>query len=139
MKTVVYDNIPNYAKEIRQKVFIDEQGFCHEFDNIDKISAHIVMFNEYNTPVATCRIFWDSIMNSYVLGRIAVVKEYRRKNIGSVMVKEAEKYVQKKGGKSITLHSQCRITSFYQKLGFTEFGDIDDEEGCPHIWMKKYI
>lgn len=131
MKTLVYDNIPDYAKEIRRKVFIDEQGFYHEFDNIDEVSVHIVMFNEYNTPVATCRIFWDSIMNSYILGRIAVVKEYRSKNIGSAMVKEAEKYVQKNKGKSIALHSQCRITTFYQKLGFAEFGDVDDEEGCP--------
>jgi len=59
--------IPNYTKEIRRKVFMNEQGFHHEFDNIDKVSVHIVVFNEYKTPVATYRIFWDSIMNSYIL------------------------------------------------------------------------
>ncbi len=139
LEMVTYEGIPDYAKEVRQKVFIDEQGFHHEFDDIDKTAAHIVMFDEDRTPVATCRIFWDAEMNTYILGRLAVIKEYRGRHIGSAIVKEAEKYVQKSGGNSIALHAQCRAAAFYQKLGFAAFGDIEDEEGCPHIWMKKSL
>lgn len=139
MKTVIYEGIPTHAKEIRQKVFIDEQGFHNEFDDIDETAAHIVMYDEDNIPIATCRVFWDAAMNTHILGRLAVIKEYRGKNIGSVIVKEAEKYIQKNGGKCIALHAQCRITAFYKKLGFNEFGDINDDEGCPHIWMKKRL
>lgn len=137
METVIYEGIPNYAKEVRQKVFVDEQGFHNEFDDIDETATHIVMFDGDKIPIATCRIFWDTVMNTYILGRLAVIKEYRGKSIGSVIVKEAEKYIQKKGGRCLALHAQCRITAFYQTLGFTEFSDIDDDEGCPHIWMKK--
>ncbi|MDE6747906.1 MAG: GNAT family N-acetyltransferase [Lachnospiraceae bacterium] len=139
METVIYDGIPDYAKKIRQKVFVDEQGFNDEFDYIDETVAHIVMFDENKKPIGTCRIFWDAEMNTYILGRLAVIKEYRGKNIGSDIVKEAEKYVEKNGGQSIALHAQCRASAFYQKSGFTEFGDIDDVEGCPHIWMKKNL
>ena len=139
METVIYEGIPNYAKEVRQKVFVDEQGFHNEFDEIDETATHIVMFGEDKIPIATCRIFWDTVMNTYILGRLAVIKEYRGKNIGSAIVKEAEEYIQKNGGESIALHAQCRVTSFYQNLGFTEFGDMDDDEGCPHIWMKKSL
>ncbi len=139
METVIYKGIPDYAKEVRQKVFVDEQGFHNEFDDIDETAAHIVMFDEDKIPIATCRIFWDTVMNTYILGRLAVIKEYRGKSIGSVIVKEAEKYIQKRGGKCLALHAQCRITAFYQTLGFTEFSDIDDDEGCPHIWMKKSL
>ena len=137
METVIYKGIPEYAKEIRQKVFVDEQGFHDEYDDIDETAAHIVMFDENKIPVGTCRIFWDAEMNTYVLGRLAVIKEYRGKNIGSDIVKEAEKYVEKNGGKCLALHAQYRTSAFYQKLGFAEFGDIDEVEGCPHIWMKK--
>lgn len=137
METVIYEGIPNQAKEVRQKVFVNEQGFYNEFDDIDETATHIVMFDEDKTPVATCRIFWDTVMNTHILGRLAVIKEYRGRTIGSVIVREAEKYIQKNGGKSIVLHAQCRLTAFYQKLGFAEFGDIGDDEGCPHIWMKK--
>ena len=137
METVIYEGIPNYAKVIRQKVFVDEQGFHSEFDDIDETATHIVVFDEDKIPIATCRIFWDTVMNTYILGRLAVIKEYRGKNIGSAIVKEAEKYVEKNGGKCLALHAQCRSSAFYLKLGFSEFGDIDEVEGCPHIWMKK--
>lgn len=111
METVIYEGIPNYAKEVRQKVFVDEQGFHNEFDDIDETATHIVMFDEDKIPIATCRIFWDTVMNTYILGRLAVIKQYRGKSIGSVIVKEAEKYIQKRGGKCLALYAQCRITA----------------------------
>lgn len=139
MKISVYEGFTNYAKEIRESVFINEQGFQNEFDEIDSVASHIVLFSDQGKPIATCRVFWNTEMNEYTLGRLAVIKEYRGKNIGSIIVGEAEKYVKKKGGTGIILHAQCRVTDFYKKLGFTEFGNIEDEEGCPHIWMKKSI
>ena len=57
-----------------------------------------------------------------------------------LLSKKQEKYITENGvGKCLALHAQCRITAFYQTLGFTEFSDIDDDEGCPHIWMKKSL
>lgn len=139
MKISIYESFPEYAKEIRKAVFIEEQGFQNEFDEMDNEAAHVVLFDEEEVPVATCRVFWNTMMNSYTLGRLAVIKKYRGKNIGCVMVNEVEKYVQKKGGKHIILHAQCRVVKFYKKLGFTEFGDIENDEGCPHVWMRKSI
>lgn len=139
MKAVIYDYLPDCAKEIRQAVFVFEQGFQNEFDEIDEAAVHIVLFDVERKPVATCRIFWDSEMNAYILGRLAVTKEYRGKNIGSVMIKEAEKYVRKKGGTCIALHAQSRVADFYKKSGFAECSGIEDDEGCPHVWMKKSL
>lgn len=139
MEIAIYEGIPDCAKEVRQKVFMDEQGFQNEFDDIDDAAAHIVLFGEDKMPVATCRIFWDIRMDFHILGRLAVIKEYRGRNIGSVIVKEAERYVREMGGKCMALHAQCRAAAFYEKLGFERFGDIDEDEGCPHVWMKKYL
>ncbi|MDE6851138.1 MAG: GNAT family N-acetyltransferase [Lachnospiraceae bacterium] len=136
-KISLYESFPNYAKEVREAVFINEQGFQNEFDEIDDSATHLVLLNEEDKPIATCRVFWNTVMNAYTLGRLAVIKEYRSKNLGSVMVKEAERYIQQKGGTDIILHAQCRATDFYKKLGFTEFGDIENDEGIPHVWMKK--
>jgi predicted GNAT family N-acyltransferase len=66
-----------------------------------------------------------------------VIKEYREKKMGTRAVKEAEKCVLEKGGTSISLHAQCRAKEFYNKLGYEEYGEIEDDQGCPHIWMKK--
>ncbi|WP_251208059.1 GNAT family N-acetyltransferase [Acetatifactor aquisgranensis] len=137
MKTVKYENFPDCAKKIRKKVFIEEQGFQNEYDDTDNTAVHFVLFDENEMPVATCRVFRDAGKASYVLGRLAVLKEYRHKNIGSLLIREAEAYVRSAGGQSLVLHSQCQAADFYRKSGFTEYGDIEDEQGCPHIWMRK--
>ncbi len=137
MRVELFRIIPQEAIEIRQKVFVEEQGFQNEFDDIDTIAMHFVLFDDMETAIGTCRVYEDAQNKTYVLGRLAVTREYRGKNSGRLIVKKAEEYVQSLGGKELRLHAQCRITEFYNKLGFSEFGDIDDDEGCPHIWMKK--
>ncbi|MCM1026597.1 MAG: GNAT family N-acetyltransferase [Roseburia sp.] len=137
-KAVIYESFPQEAKEIREEVFIREQGFQKEYDEIDHEAVHIVLYDA-EIPVATCRIFWNEDMGAYTLGRLAVRKEYRGQNIGSLMLREAENLVRRKNGKELILHAQCRAADFYRKSGFAEFGEVGDEEGCPHVWMRKEI
>ncbi len=139
MKTEIIKFLPEDAHKIRVKVFIEEQGFENEFDSIDAEAVHILIKNDDGIPVATCRIFWDNKMNSHILGRLAVLKEFRGMGIGSEAVKAALDYVKSANGKSLMLHSQCRAAVFYEKLGFASFGEVELDEGCPHIWMKKEI
>lgn len=137
MKTEIQKFLPEEAHNIRIKVFIEEQGFENEFDEIDAEAVHILMKTDDGMPVATCRVFWSEEMNSYVLGRLAVLKEYRGNGIGSQVVKAALDFVKDSGGKCLMLHSQCRAAVFYEKFGFVSFGEVELDEGCPHIWMKK--
>lgn len=129
--------LPPEAREIREEVFIQEQGFQNELDEIDEVAAHIVMYGEGELPMGTCRVFQDTQPDVFILGRLAVRKEYRGKHIGSKVIKAAEAYVQEMGGKALILHSQCRASAFYRQNGFQEYGEIEDDEGCPHIWMRK--
>ena len=138
MKFKIYNFLSDDAKIIRKQVFMEEQGFKNEFDDIDNISFHIVMYDE-NRPVATCRVYEDIVKNEYILGRLSVVKEYRGMRLGAKMIGEAERIVKEKGGTSIRLHAQCRVTPFYGQQGYKEYGVIEDDEGCPHIWMKKQL
>ncbi|MGN9018866.1 GNAT family N-acetyltransferase [Lachnospiraceae bacterium HCP1S3_C3] len=138
MQIKVYDFLADDAKNVRQKVFMEEQGFKNEFDDVDNVAYQIVMYDN-NIPVATCRVFSNGIHGEFVLGRLAVIREYRGLNIGSKMIREAEKLVKSKGGVSIALHAQCRVKKFYIKSGYVEFGAVEDDEGCPHIWMKKQL
>lgn len=119
-----------------QKVFMKEQGFENEFDDIDQISSHIVVFDE-TKPVGTCRFFKEN--NHYTIGRVAVLKEYRNQHIGNLLLKSAEKEIKRISGDVIVVHAQVRVSSFYEKQGYIQFGQIDDDEGVPHKWMKKRI
>lgn len=137
MDIKIYSTLPEEAKQIRNEVFVKEQGFVGEFDDIDNSSTHFVLFLDSDIPVATCRVFRKD--GSYILGRVAVLIQHRGKGYGAAIVTEAENYIRKSGADSLILHSQCRMKEFYLKLGYTEFGDIEYEEGCPHIRMKKKL
>lgn len=137
MITKKYNYLSEDVIRIRQTVFMEEQGFQNEFDEVDKTATHIVMYNQHNESIATCRVFESEEKDTFILGRLAVIKQYRGNHIGSKLVEEAEKIIISKGGKSLCLHAQCRVKDFYAKLGFEEYGSEDEDEGCPHIWMKK--
>ena len=140
MEFKTYDYLDDDAKIIRTKVFIEEQGFENELDEIDDYAIHIVLYDN-KIPIATCRVFKDETEenNTYILGRLAVKKEYRGRRIGTEMLKEAEKIVLQNNGSTLKLHAQCRAKQFYAISGYTEYGKVEYDEGCPHIWMKKQI
>lgn len=139
MRVELFQYVPKEARAIREKVFIEEQGFQEEFDDIDDVATHFVVYDDSEEAIATCRVFYDEQRGSHLLGRLAVTKEHRGKNIGRLIVEAAEKHVQEIGGAQLQLHAQCRITEFYNRLGYVAFGDVEDDQGCPHIWMRKVL
>lgn len=46
MEIRVYDELPEEASRIRREVFVEEQGFMEEFDEIDGWANHLVLFPE---------------------------------------------------------------------------------------------
>lgn len=136
MNTITYTYLPEDAKQIRIEIFMKEQGFENEFDDIDSISNHIVCYNNAK-PIGTCRYFKED--NHYTIGRVAVLKEYRNQHIGHLLLKTAQDEISKLGVNEIIVHAQQQAEHFYTKLGYKPFGEIDYDEGCPHIWMKKEL
>lgn len=140
METVekIFDKLPLEAVRIRTEVFIDEQGFKEEFDDIDKTALHTVLYSD-DIPIATSRIFYDEERKSYIIGRIAVIKPFRGQGIGRVILENAEKIVKDKKGTILSLHAQERASEFYRKQGYSETGEKDYDEYCPHVWMTKEL
>ncbi len=137
MEIRIFNSLPEEAKRIRTEVFVEEQGFREEFDSEDKIAIHLVGFDGSNA-VATSRIIKRND-GSYIIGRIAVSKEYRKSGLGAKIIKASEKYISEVGGKLIYIHSQLQAQVFYEKQGYSPIGAQDEEEGCPHQMMFKEI
>ncbi len=144
LKIVTYSVLPQEAIEIRNEVFVDEQGFEEEFDADDARSIHLVAFIG-EEAVATCRIIARDKQN-YMFGRIAVRKPHRKKGIGSAIVRAAEEVLAKEKAHSapetlisIYIHSQMQAVPFYEKIGYISTGITDVEQDCPHLMLKKEI
>ena len=138
MQVQVFDDLSKDAQWVRQKVFIEEQGFRHEYDETDEIAKHLVAY-ENGEPAGTCRIFKDGAKDTFILGRLAVLAPFRGKQVGALLMREAEKRVRELGGTALWLHAQCRAAGFYEKQGYQKTGETGLDEGCPHIWMFKTL
>ena len=125
--------LPPDAVSIRTAVFIQEQGFCGEFDEIDTSALHFVLY-EQGQAAATARLFSQN--GKWIIGRVAVLKSFRGRGLGSAIMKRIITFAREQGIKSLILHAQCAAVPFYESLGFHCFGNSDEEEGVPHRFMR---
>ncbi len=134
----VYDNLTPDIKAIRLQVFVEEQSFVNEFDEIDDTAHHLVMYHD-KIAIATCRVYYDMKDKSWHVGRIAVIQPWRKKKIGSRILKCAIEYARQLGAHELYLSAQVRVKEFYEQLGFEILGDEYLDEEVPHVLMVKKI
>ena len=132
MEIKIFEQINKDSIDIRNEVFVKEQKFEVEFDEIDSISKHIVLYLE-DKAIGTCRVYKED--NDYIIGRVAVLKKYRTGGYGKIIVLSAIDLVKELDGKVIRLSAQTRVKDFYKKIGFKEYGEEYLDEYCAHISM----
>lgn len=136
MEFRVFDRLPQEARDIRTEVFVEEQGFEVEFDDVDGMSSHIVGYID-GEPVAVCRIY--PVDGAYAIGRIAVRSRFRGRSLGSAVVRRAEEEIRRRGCSRAVLSAQTRVRPFYESLGYSAEGDEYMDEFCPHIRMTRNL
>lgn len=127
------------ARAIRQAVFVEEQGFTLEFDTIDPIAWHLLLTEE-GEPLATGRTFpKEGEPGTYLIGRVAVIKAARGRQLGREVLSHLEGQILTLGGKKAELSAQLQARGFYEKLGYRAVGEPYLDEHCPHITMVKSL
>jgi len=123
------------AFSIREEVFINEQKVSleDELDGMDPVSWHLVLYED-EKPVATGRMY-DEGGGVWHFGRIAVKKELRGHNLGRRLLAAMLPKARELGAKRAELGAQLQARGFYEKLGFTAFGETFMDAGIPHIHM----
>lgn len=120
---------------IRRKVFIEEQS-CpeeEEFDAYDKCALHLMVYVD-EIPAATGRIWHDG--NSFRIGRLAVLREFRGQKIGDLALRLLIYKAFSSGAEELNISAQTYVRGFYEKFGFRAEGEEYMEAGIPHIAMR---
>ena len=122
------------AFAIRMRVFVREQHVPPgiELDRDDKRAIHFLATLD-GRAVGTARVVMDA--SSAKIGRMAVLKTYRRKGIGAVLLKRTVEAAKRRHARKIFLHAQISVIGFYEKLGFRCVGPVFHEAGIPHRKM----
>jgi predicted GNAT family N-acyltransferase/gamma-glutamylcyclotransferase (GGCT)/AIG2-like uncharacterized protein YtfP len=122
------------AFAIRMRVFVKEQGVPAEIelDRDDKRAIHLLA-TASGKAVGTARVVVRS--RGAKIGRMAVLKSWRRKGVGAKLLERAVATARRLGAQEIYLHAQVPVIGFYEKMGFRCVGRIFDEAGIPHRKM----
>lgn len=117
---------------VRKAVFIEEQQVPEklEWDEFDSVSTHTLATNPADEPVGTARLLPDGR-----IGRMAVLKAWRGKGIGSNMLQRLLDEAQHRGISEAILNAQITAMAFYARFGFQVTGDEFMEAGIPHVRM----
>lgn len=141
MNTVWYAPGEDYplSREIREEVFVREQEYPIEleFDEADESCWHLVL-TDNEKAVATARLL-KLTEGVFKPGRIAVLKEYRGKNIGAELLTLIIEKAKEMGAKELHIGAQTYAVGFYEKFGFKTTGEEYMDEHIPHIDMIAYL
>jgi predicted GNAT family N-acyltransferase len=134
VKQISYDEAKAQAFAIRMRVFVREQGVPAniELDRDDRHALHFLAFVS-DKPVGTARIVLRR--GNAKIGRMAVLKSYRRKGMGAKLLKRAVAAANKLGARTIYLNAQVPVIGFYEKFGFRCVGPVFNEAGIAHRKM----
>ncbi len=120
---------------VRYKVFVIGQNVPieREIDDDDKRYTHFLAMDG-DKPIGTARLTLDGHV-----GRVAVLKGYRKFGVGKELMMQLEEAASEMGFDEIKLNSQLQAIPFYEKLGYEAYGRIFIDAGIEHRCMKKRL
>ena len=132
VKQVAWQECAEILRAIRYSVFVEEQHVpvAEEWDGRDEAALHVLALATYDTPVGTARL-----LDSGQIGRMAVLREYRRQGIGSAMLNQLLHIATVKNMNNLFLNAQIDAVEFYRRHGFMETGSTFMEAGIMHRKM----
>jgi predicted GNAT family N-acyltransferase len=124
------------AGPLRFAIFVGEQNVPSgiELDDMDANCMHAVAYDVDNKAIGTGRLLPDGH-----IGRMAVVKEWRRRGIGAEIMAALMAEARKRGHKEVVLSAQLQAAEFYRELGFVAEGKVYPEAGILHQKMARKL
>ncbi|MES2665188.1 MAG: GNAT family N-acetyltransferase [Pseudomonadota bacterium] len=124
------------CRRLRRTVFIEEQGVSEdqEVDDKDEDAIHLLATVD-GVPMGSARLLTQG--DTGKIGRVCVLANVRGTGLGAALIRAAvDQFRQMPGVAVVKLGSQSHALGFYERLGFTAFGDEYLDAGIAHRDMK---
>ena len=95
-------------------------------DSIEDESFHLMGIDEEKNVIASGRVHFNS-KNEAQIRYMAVDENFKRKGVGTEIVKELENYAKSKGIVNMILNARENAISFYLSLGYEEVGPYQSD------------
>jgi predicted GNAT family N-acyltransferase len=119
--------------DLRHTVFVQEQGVpeARERDGLDTDCWHVLARDDAGLPIGCGRLTPE-----HKIGRMAVLQEWRGGGVGRALLRELIGRARSQGWTEVALDAQVSAIGFYERDGFSVYGDVFDDAGLPHRKMR---
>ena len=134
VRRVKWDDAAERLRAVRRNVFIEEQSVPEEleWDGIDERCVHVMAETAKGQAIGTGRMLPDGH-----IGRMAVLKPWRRKGVGSALLTELFGAAKELRFECVELSAQTHAIAFYRRHGFEVSSEEYIEAGIPHRTMRR--
>lgn len=129
------------AMSVRHSVFADEVGYMTgaKRDNYDDTAWFANIYDKDGNVVSTSRMIYTENKEERLLGKIAVLPEYRNFGFGKAMIDILETVAVEDGAGLLMINSRLQALPFYEKLDYRKSGNVYTDEGIEFVSVCKSI
>jgi predicted GNAT family N-acyltransferase len=124
---------------LRHEVFVLGQDVPEDMerDEHDEVVDHGVALVD-GVVLATGRLLPPTEPGgAATVGRMAVAEAARGQGLGAAVLDLLEQTARDRGWPAVELHAQIHATGFYDRAGYTPYGEVYLEAGIEHLSMRK--
>ncbi|MGQ0511599.1 MAG: GNAT family N-acetyltransferase [Betaproteobacteria bacterium] len=131
-----WDKAQPIAGPIRFAIFVGEQNVPPgiELDDLDASCLHAIAYDPEGRAIGTGRLLPDGH-----IGRMAVVKDWRRQGVGAEILEALVAEAARRGHAEVVLSAQLQAAEFYRSHGFVAEGKVYQEAGILHQVMRRVL
>jgi predicted GNAT family N-acyltransferase len=136
VQLMTWEEAQPVAAPLRFAIFVGEQNVPAgiELDDMDAKCLHAVAFDDAGKAIGTGRLLPEG-----KIGRMAVVKEWRRRGIGADLLEALVGEARRRGLTEVKLSAQLQAAEFYRAHGFIAEGKVYEEAGILHQAMRRSL
>lgn len=127
---------------LRSAVFVVEQDCPYQDpDGLDLLEGTRHLIGRQDGIAAYARILApDDDHPTPRIGRVIVSGRTRGQQLGRRLIERALTCCEEHWpGQPVELGAQAHLAGFYGSLGFEASGEPYDEDGIPHVWMRREV
>jgi len=127
--------------QLRYKILLEPLGlkFLDSFRDKEVGFLHIGCVEELDDRLVGGLVLAPVNDEDVRMMQVAVDTRYQGEGIGRDLVKYAEKRAKQSGFSKVIMYAMLSVVNFYERIGYTQEGDIFEENGITFAKMVKNI
>lgn len=126
------------AVELREQILRKPMGLIFSPEELDEEKNHVQIVGLINNEIIATTVLVPE-RPKMKMQRVVVKDNLRNSALGSKMMSFCESYLMDEGYETVYCHARDSAVNFYLKNGYSGEGDYFDEDGIPHLKMRKNL